>query len=130
MAPEIEVTEALLRKPSQEIPRSEVARPTRVGRQTWGCHTFCWSDWGYVYMVGSRCPHLSCASCEGPAHRMFQKVGQVCRMAGGVMCGFALSLPALRCDITMTYVHVWGYVKWLWAGLCEACYHGPALSPA
>lgn len=36
MAPETEVPEAPLKKPSQELPRSDVAQPTWVGRQVWG----------------------------------------------------------------------------------------------
>lgn len=46
------------------------------------------------------------------------------------MCGIALSFSGRRGDMTMSHVHIWGYVKWLWGGLCEACYLSPALSPA
>lgn len=46
------------------------------------------------------------------------------------MWGFALSFSGLKCDVTMTYVRVWGYVKWSLAGLCEACRLSPALSLA
>lgn len=36
MAPELDITEALCRKPSQKVPGSKVARPFWVGSQTWG----------------------------------------------------------------------------------------------
>ena len=67
LAPELEVTEAQLRKPSQEVQDVTLLDLPGCGGRHRGCgEAFCWSGGEHL---GLACyPHLSCVLGEGHAH--------------------------------------------------------------